>query len=70
MAHDAGEADGTHFLVMEYVDGMDLSELAHRSGQLGIPDACELVRQAALGLQYAHEHGLVHRDVTTSSRRT
>jgi len=67
MAHDAGEADGTHFLVMEYVEGLDLSELVRRVGPLPVADACEIIRQAALGLQYAHEHGLVHRDVKPSN---
>ncbi|MDP6060381.1 MAG: serine/threonine-protein kinase, partial [Pirellulaceae bacterium] len=62
-AHDAGEHEGTHYLVMEYVDGVDLSELVHRIGRLPIADACELVRQAAIGLQHAHEHSLVHRDI-------
>ena len=62
-AHDAGEADGTHFLVMEYVDGIDLSNLVRQHGPLPVAEACELIRQAALGLQHAHEHGLVHRDI-------
>jgi len=66
-ALDAREVEGTRFLVMEYVDGLDLSELVQRLGPLPIADACELVRQAALGLQYAHEHGLVHRDVKPSN---
>ena len=62
-AFDAGEAEGTHFLVMEYVAGEDLGSLAKRLGQLPVAEACELIRQAAVGLQYAHEHGLVHRDI-------
>ena len=62
-AYDARKIDNTHFLVMEYVDGLDLNELVDRCGPLATPNACELVRQAALGLQCAHEHGLVHRDV-------
>jgi len=62
-ATDAGETDGVHFLVMEYVDGIDLSRLVRRLGPLSIADACELARQAALGLQYAHEQHLVHRDI-------
>jgi len=66
-ALDAREVEGTRFLVMEYVDGLDLSELVRRLGPLPVADACELVRQAALGLQYAHQHGLVHRDVKPSN---
>ncbi len=66
-ATDAGEVDGTHFLVMEYVEGIDLSKLVKRVGPVPIADACELVRQAAIGLQHAHEHGLVHRDVKPSN---
>jgi hypothetical protein len=66
-ATDAGEAGGRHFLVMEFIDGPDLSRLVHFCGALPVADACELVRQAALGLQCAHEHGLVHRDVKPSN---
>ena len=62
-AYDAATADGLHFLVMEYVDGIDLGRRIAESGPLPIPLACECVRQAALGLQYAHERGLVHRDI-------
>lgn len=66
-AIDAGEEDGTQFLAMEYIDGLDLSQLARRCGPLPIADACELIRQAAQGLQYVHEHGLVHRDIKPSN---
>jgi len=66
-AHDAGEVDGKHFLVMELVDGVDLSALAEREGPLPAADACELVRQAAVGLDHAHRNGLVHRDVKPSN---
>jgi|GEM_PF-1094516 len=66
-AFDAREIQGIHFLVMEYIQGLTLSELAARHGPLSIPDACELVRQASVGLQYAHEHGLVHRDIKPSN---
>jgi serine/threonine protein kinase len=66
-ARDAGEADGVHYLIMELVDGADLARLLEQLGPLPIPDACELVRQAAVGLQHAHEHRLVHRDVKPSN---
>ena len=62
-ATDAGEADGDHFLVMEYVEGVDLAELLRRVGPLPAAEACELVRQAAVGLQHAHQRGMVHRDI-------
>ena len=52
---------------MEYVDGESLSWLLSRHGRLGVPQACEMVRQAALGLQAAHERGLVHRDIKPSN---
>ena len=66
-AYDAREIDGTPVLIMEFVDGLDLAELVRRIGPLPVADACELVRQAALGLQRAHEHGLVHRDIKPSN---
>ena len=66
-ATDAGEADGKHFLVTEFVDGMDLSRMVAVEGPLPIPAACAVVRQAALGLQFIHEHGLVHRDIKPSN---
>ena len=66
-AYDAREIEGTRFLVMEYVEGMDLRDVAKRVGPLPLPEACELILQAALGLQCAHEHGLVHRDIKPSN---
>ena len=62
-AYDAAQAGTTHFLVMEYVQGMDLSRWLKEHGPLPVADVCEMIRQAALGMQHAHEHGLVHRDI-------
>jgi len=66
-AFDAQESGGVRFLIMEYVDGEDFSMLVDRHGPLPIAEACELIRQAAEGLQYAHQHGMVHRDVKPSN---
>ncbi|MEZ6086569.1 MAG: protein kinase [Pirellulaceae bacterium] len=66
-ATDAGEIDGTLFLVMEYVDGKDLSAIQRRLGRLPAADACESIRQAALALEEAASHGMIHRDVKPSN---
>jgi serine/threonine-protein kinase len=62
-AYDAGPVGSALMLAMEYVDGIDLDHLVQRSGPLAVSQACEYIRQAALGLQHAHERGLVHRDI-------
>ena len=62
-AFDADQVDGTYYIAMEYIDGVDLSRLIKDNGPLPVEFACDLIRQAALGLQHAHEHGLVHRDI-------
>ncbi len=66
-AMDARQIGETRFLVMEYVAGLNLTKLVRRIGPLRVADACEIIRQAASGLQAAHEHGLVHRDVKPSN---
>jgi uncharacterized protein (TIGR03067 family) len=62
-AHDADQAGETHFLVMECVEGITLARLVREQGPLPVGLACEYIRQAALGLQHAAEHDMVHRDV-------
>ncbi len=62
-AYDAEQAGDSHFLVMEYVEGTDLARLVQQRGPLPVALACHFVRQAALGLQHAFEHGMVHRDI-------
>ena len=64
---DAGEENGIHFLVMDAIDGLDLSRIARTQDNLAIADACEVVRQAALGLSHAHSKGIVHRDIKPSN---
>ena len=62
-AIDAGDEGGWHYLVMEYLDGADLSKVCRRMGDIPLPTACELVRQAALGLGAIHSLGMTHRDI-------
>ena len=58
------EREGTiHYIPMEYVDGIDLHAKVKQEGPLPVEQAVDYVRQAALGLQHAHEEGLVHRDI-------
>jgi serine/threonine protein kinase len=66
-ALDAGADDDGPYLITEYLDGRPLSRLGVRQRPLPVALACELIRQAALGLQAAHECGLVHRDVKPSN---
>jgi serine/threonine protein kinase len=60
---DANEAKGTHFLVMEYVEGSDLSALIRKTGPMIVEQAVQCIIQAAKGLEYAHAQGVVHRDI-------
>lgn len=62
-AHDAETVGDLHFLVMEYVEGKTLARIVDEAGFLPRDRACEYARQAALGLQHAHERGMVHRDI-------
>jgi WD40 repeat protein/serine/threonine protein kinase len=63
MAHDAAQVGDAHFFAMEYVEGVDLAKVVKERGPLPVPEACDYIRQAALGLQHAHERGMVHRDI-------
>jgi serine/threonine-protein kinase len=62
-AYDANQAGGRFFLVLEFVDGPNLDQLVRKGGPLAVGVACDFIRQVALGLQCAHEMGMVHRDI-------
>ena len=61
--YDLGEADGTRFLTMQFVEGRDLSSLIKELGPLPVPRLISLFRQICQGLEAAHEQGVVHRDL-------
>ena len=60
---DRGEDDGRQFIVFEYVDGKTLKECLDEQGRMTVRRALELAIEIAHGLAFAHDHGLVHRDV-------
>jgi eukaryotic-like serine/threonine-protein kinase len=60
---DRGEEGGRQYIVFEFIDGENLKELVVRKGRLEVREALELALEIARGLAFAHENGLVHRDV-------
>ena len=60
---DAGETDGILYIAMRYVEGQDLGQLFQQEGKLESEQALRILRPVADALDYAHAHGLVHRDV-------
>lgn len=67
LAHDGGEFGGVHYLVLEFVPGVDLETLLRRHGPFSVQGAVECVLQAARGLAYAHDRGVIHRDIKPSN---
>ncbi|HEY1860824.1 MAG TPA: spherulation-specific family 4 protein, partial [Gemmataceae bacterium] len=66
-AHDIDQSDKLQFLVMEFIDGSTLHAIVKKIGPLSPLRASHYIRQAAWGLQHAHEAGLVHRDIKPSN---
>jgi serine/threonine protein kinase len=62
-AYDAEQAGDSHFLVMEFVNGINLGDLVKSRGPLPYEAACDAIKQAAEGLEHAHQRGMVHRDI-------
>ena len=61
--HDSGDADGFLFYVMPYVEGETLRQRIDREKQLAVKDSLAITQKVADALDYAHEHGVVHRDI-------
>ncbi len=61
--YDSGEADGFLFYVMPYVEGESLRAKLEREGELPVADAVRILKEVVDALAYAHEHGVVHRDI-------
>ena len=66
-AYSASRFGESIVFAMEYVEGLDLAKLVKAKGPLPVANACNYVHQAALGLQHAHEQGMVHRDIKPSN---
>jgi len=62
-SYDIDHEGDLHFLVMEFVEGSSLQEIVGKHGPMDVTRAAHYMRQSALGLQHAHEAGLVHRDI-------
>ncbi len=62
-AFDAGEQQGIHYLVMEFVQGSDLHSLLREHGPLDVESALDCILQTARGLEFAHSEGIIHRDI-------
>jgi serine/threonine protein kinase len=62
-AYSASRIGGNVVFSMEYIEGFDLAKLVNIKGRLPVAHACNFTYQAALGLQHAHEEGMVHRDI-------
>jgi serine/threonine-protein kinase len=61
--HDIGEADGTHYITMEYIAGTSLSDLLQKKGRIPPAATITIGKQLARALQVAHEEGVIHRDI-------
>jgi serine/threonine protein kinase len=65
--YEMGEAAGTHYLALEFVDGHDLWEYVRDFGPLDPEESRQVVRQVALALEYANQHNIIHRDIKPSN---
>ncbi len=67
LLYDADQERGAFFITMEYLEGLPLSSILKQRGRLGPRDTARLGIQVCAGLQYAHDQGIVHRDIKTAN---
>lgn len=61
--YDVGFEENMHYIVMEFVEGESLKDYIRRKGMIPGPEACDIATQILAGVQHAHEHGIIHRDL-------
>ncbi|WP_300963389.1 protein kinase domain-containing protein, partial [Faecalibaculum rodentium] len=61
--YDVGEAEGLHYIVMEFVRGRTLKQLVMQRGALDVPEAVAIMKQLTSAVSHAHEHQIIHRDI-------
>ena len=61
--HLVGDDEGVYYIVMELIEGITLKEYIAKKGKLSIKEATSIAIQVSMGLEAAHNHGIVHRDV-------
>ena len=64
---EAGEQGGKPYMVMEYIDGVDVRDIIKRHGRLTLADALPILQDVAAALDFAHHNGVIHRDVKPSN---
>jgi serine/threonine protein kinase len=65
--YDVGKSDDVAYIAMEFLEGRELRDILNDGQRLSVDQALDIVIQVALGLDYAHEHGIIHRDVKPSN---
>jgi len=65
--YDADQANGNYYLTMEFLEGLPLDAILKKRGKLSARDAGRMALQISTGLQFAHERGIVHRDIKTAN---